>query len=169
MKSLLRHLTLITTLLAAGSAAADSHAGMQEMAHRAIQVEHPYVRAVPPGQPNSAAFMTLRNQGSASNALVGASSPVSRVVELHTHIMDGGMMKMRRVEQIELPAQGAAELKPGGLHIMLIGLKEQLKPGMEVSLTLKFADGSESTISAPVQEIMQSMGRQPQAHQPMQH
>ena len=169
MKPLLRHLTLVTTLLAAGSAVADSVAEMPQTVHHPIQVEQPYVRAVPPGQPNSAAFMTLHNQGREGNALVGASSPAAEVVELHTHIIEEGMMKMRRVAQIELPARGAAVLKPGGLHIMLIGLKGPLTPGQTIPLTLKFADGSESTISAPVQEIMQTMGHPAQGHHPMQH
>jgi copper(I)-binding protein len=169
MKSLLRHLALTTTLLAASAAFAQSHGEMHGMTHGAIQVEQPYVRAVPPGQPNSAAFMTLRNGADKANAVVAASSPAAHVVELHTHTMDGGMMKMRKVEQIELPAKGEAVLQPGGLHIMLIGLKEQLKPGMHVALTLKFADGSEEQISAPVQDITQSMGHQPPSHHQMQH
>jgi copper(I)-binding protein len=171
MKSLLRNLTLATTLLAAGTAFAESHEGMpgmQAMQHGNIQVQHPYARAVPPGQPNSAAFMTLRNMGDKANAVVAASSPAANVVELHTHTMEDGMMKMRRVEQIEIPANGETELKPGGLHIMLIGLKQQLKSGMKVALTLKFADGTESTVETPVQDVMQSMGHQPAEHHPMQ-
>jgi copper(I)-binding protein len=175
MKSILRHLALATTLLTAGAAFAESHdemqgmKGMQGMQHGNIQVQHPYARAVPPGQPNSAAFMTLRNMGGEANALIAASSPAANVVELHTHTMDDGMMKMRRVEQIDIPAKGETELKPGGLHIMLIGLKQQLKPGIKVALTLKFSDGTESTVDAPVQDVMQSMGHMPAEHHPMQH
>jgi copper(I)-binding protein len=173
MKSVLQHLALVTALLATGNAFAESHEGMKGMKempqHAAVQVQHPYARAVPPGQPNSAAFMTLHNHGDAANAVVSASSPAANVVELHTHIMADGMMKMRRVEQIEIPANGMTELKPGGLHIMLIGLKEQLKPGMKVALTLKFADDTETTIEAPVQEIMQSMGHDMGDHHPMTH
>lgn len=170
MKSVLRRLALATTLLTAGSTfAAEAMNGMHDMPQQgAIQIQHPYARAMPPGQPNSAAFMTLRNMADKANAVVAASSPAAEVVELHTHTMDGGMMKMRRIEQIDIPAGGETELKPGGLHIMLIGLKEQLKPGMKIALTLKFADGSESTIEAPVQEIMQSMGHEMGGHHPMQ-
>lgn len=175
MKSVLQRIALTATLLAAGSAFAAAAEGTKEMKgmhdmaqQGTIQIQHPYARAVPPGQPNSAAFMTLHNRGDKANAVVAASSPAAEVVELHTHTMDGGMMKMRRVEQIDIPAGGETELKPGGLHIMLIGLKEQLNPGMKVSLTLKFADGSESTIEAPVQDIMQSMGHEMGGHHPMQ-
>ena len=162
MKSILRQLTLAAALLSVGTAFAESHEGMHGMQHDNmqkgdIQVQHPYARAVPPGQPNSAAFMTLNNKGHMANAVVSASSPAAKVVEMHTHIMDGGMMKMRKVERIDIPAMGKTELKPGGFHIMLIGLKQQLKPGMKVSLTLKFADGTENTIDTPVQEVMKMM------------
>ncbi|QFY89017.1 copper chaperone PCu(A)C [Magnetovirga frankeli] len=124
------------------------------LAESAIGIDNPYVRAVPPGTPNSAAFMTINNRGSADNALVGAASPASKVVELHTHVMEDGMMKMRQVQQIDLPAGKAAVLEPGGLHIMLIGLKGNLKPGEQVDLTLKFADGAEQKLSAPVKSPM---------------
>ncbi len=146
------------SILATSPAFADSEMGAKhEMKSGNIHIQHPYARAVPPGQPNSAAFMTISNMGDSANALVSASSPAAKVVELHTHIMDGGMMKMRQVKQIDLPAKGKTELKPGGLHIMMIGLKQQLKPGMKVELTLNFADGSNSTITAPVQEVMKPM------------
>ena len=164
MKPLLRSLALTTTLFASASAMAASHEGMHGNQHGNIQIQHAYARAVPPGQPNSAAFMTLRNMSDASNAVVSASSPAAKVVELHTHTMDGGMMKMRKVEKIDIPAKGTTELKPGGLHIMLIGLKEQLKPGMKVSLTLKFADGSESSVEAPVQEVVKMMEHKMDGH-----
>ncbi|MEN8168701.1 MAG: copper chaperone PCu(A)C [Pseudomonadota bacterium] len=170
MNPLLRNLTLAAaTLFAAGSAFADSHKGMHGMQHGDIQIQHAYARAVPPGQPNSAAFMTLRNQGDAANAVVSASSSAAKVVELHTHTMDGGMMKMRKIEKIDIPAKGEAVLKPGGLHIMLIGLKQQLKPGMKVSLTLKFSDGSESTVDAPVQQVMKMMDHKMNDNKPMKH
>lgn len=170
MHTTIRYLALAAaTLLTSATAFAESHEGMHGMAQGTIQIQHAYVRAVPPGQPNSAAFMTLHNKGNSANAVVAAASPAAEVVELHTHVMDEGMMKMRKIERIDVPASGMTELKPGGLHIMLIGLKQQLQPGMKVDLTLKFADGSEQMITAPVQEIMQSMGHSMDAHHPMQH
>ena len=101
-----------------------------------LTVNDPYVRAVPPGQPNSAAFMGLVNGTGAPRALVGGRSDVAEVVELHTHTMEDGMMKMRRVERIDLPAGETVTLDPGGLHVMLIGLKRGLKPGDQIDLTL---------------------------------
>jgi len=115
-----------------------------------VEVVAPYVRAVPPGVPNSAAFMTLRNTGSRALTLVGASSPVAQAVELHAHQMNDGVMSMRRIDEIAIAPLGKVVLKPGGLHIMLIGLTRALKPGSPVELTLHFADGSKKKLAAPV-------------------
>ncbi len=122
-----------------------------------VTLNDPYVRAVPPGQPNSAAFMQIVNQGSSDHALVGGSSPASEVVELHTHTMEGGMMRMRQVEKIDLPAGQTVSLQPGGLHVMLIGLKQKLLPGEDVELTLTYEDGSEVTVKAPVRKLQMKM------------
>jgi hypothetical protein len=124
------------------------------LAEQAVVVSEPYARAVPPGQPNSAVFMRIDNGSDQDRALVGAASPAADVVELHTHRMEDGMMKMRRVEQIDLPAGESVSLQPGGLHVMLIGLKQQLQPGEDVVVTLTFDDGSELALTAPVREIM---------------
>ncbi len=119
-----------------------------------VTVIDPYVRAVPPGQTVSAAFMQLENTSGIMIAVVNAASPVSKVVELHTHTHENGMMKMRRVEKIDIPANGKTVLKPGGLHIMLIDLHEPLKVDQKVPVTLEFEDGSRKTIEAPVRKIM---------------
>jgi copper(I)-binding protein len=123
------------------------------LAESAIQIDGAYVRAVPPGTPNSAAFMTIKNPSGSDNALVSAASPASKVVELHTHIVEDGMMKMRQIPQIDLPAGKDAVLKPGGLHIMLIGLNGDLTPGEQVELNLNFADGSQQKLSAPIKSL----------------
>lgn len=136
------------------------HAGI---AADAVQVQEPYVRAVPPGQANSAAFMKLTNTGQEDHALVKGRSNAAKVVELHTHRMEDGMMKMRRVDKIDLPAGETVRLQPGGLHVMLIGLQEPLSPGDEVQLTLHFEDGSRSSLSVPVKSV-QEMFRQ-QGHE----
>jgi copper(I)-binding protein len=130
-----------------------------------IQVVDAYARAVPPGQPNSALFMTLTNSGSTDRALVEASSLVANKVELHNHIDDNGVMRMRRVEKIDIPAGGSAELKPGGYHVMLIGLHQQLTPEQEVTVQLSFDDGSQTSFVAPVRSVMQmQMGHEHMHH-----
>ncbi|MBK1653742.1 MULTISPECIES: copper chaperone PCu(A)C [Allochromatium] len=118
-----------------------------------LEVGDPYVRAVPPGQPNSAAFMTLHNTGSEDRALIGAESPAAETVELHTHVEEDGMMRMRRIERIAVNAGETTTLAPGGLHIMLIGLKSELTPGQTVELTLIQDDGERLAIQAPVRRI----------------
>ncbi|MCK7575835.1 MAG: copper chaperone PCu(A)C [Chromatiales bacterium] len=118
-----------------------------------LEVGDPYVRAVPPGQPNSAVFMSLRNTSDEDRALVGAESPAAEVVELHTHVKEGEMMRMRRIERIDLPAGERVTLQPGGLHVMLIGLKSELTPDRTVELTLIQDDGERLTVQAPVRPV----------------
>ena len=122
-----------------------------------IDVSGAYARAVPPGQPNSASFMTLSNSSDQAISVVNARSPAAKVVELHTHTMEGGMMRMRQVEKIDIPANGEAKLQPGGDHVMLMGLVQDLVPGNEISVTLIFDDGSEKEITAPVQKVQMKM------------
>lgn len=126
-----------------------------------IEVQDAYVRAVPPGQPNSAAFMRLTNTTNRDHALVMAETGAAEVVELHTHTMEDGMMRMRQIEQIELPAGETVTLQPGGLHVMLIGLTGSLKPGDSVELNLGFDDGSSQSLTLPVKHVMQGAGGMP--------
>ena len=96
---------------------------------------------------------SMTNQGGEDHALASAESDAAKVVELHTHLMEEGMMKMRRVDKIDLPAGETVKLEPGGLHIMLIGLERQLSPGEDVDITLVFEDGSRSSTKAPVKKV----------------
>jgi len=128
-----------------------------------IDIEGAYVREVPPIAPASASFMTLKNNSSEDIKLIGAASDVSEKVELHTHKNDSGMMKMRRVKNIDIPAKGITKLQPGGLHIMLIGLKAPLKAGQKIQLTLIFEDKSEKQLTLPVKS-MKGMPMTPHQH-----
>ena len=119
----------------------------------AITVVDPYVRLTPPGQTTSAAFLVLKNGGSADVRLVRAESPAAKTVELHSHKHEDGVMKMRPVKEIEVKAQGEAALQPGGYHVMLIGINKPLKEGDKVPLTLGFEDGSKKQVEAPVRRI----------------
>lgn len=123
-----------------------------------VDVEHAFAVAVPPGQKNSAAFMTLKNNSAQPLVLVAADSSASKVSELHTHSEVDGVMMMRKINQIEIPAKGKAELKSGGLHIMLIGLKKELPAGSTVDLSLKFSDGSEQNLVVPVESVSMKHG-----------
>ncbi|SEA50062.1 MAG: copper chaperone PCu(A)C [Candidatus Thiothrix putei] len=123
-----------------------------------VQVENAFARAVPPGQPNSASFMTLVNSSDSDHSIKSAASPVATTVELHTHTNNNGVMEMRQVPQIDVPAKGRTELKPGGLHVMLIGLTKDLKVGETAQLTLTFEDGSTTTVEAPIQDVTPPSG-----------
>ena len=115
-----------------------------------IVVQNPYARAVATGQANSAMFMTVMNHGKTDHAIVSASGTVAKAIELHNHVNEGGMMRMRPVDKIDVKAGGMTQLQPGGLHVMLIGLNQPLQEGDTVNIELKFEDGSTKMVMAPV-------------------
>ena len=136
-----------------------------------IQVEYPWVRAATMlempnqgdegmssgsemggtmGGSNSAAYMIITNQGNEGDRLITVSSDVAQAVEIHISEMKDGVMTMHQVEAVDVPARGQAELKPGGLHVMLIGLKRDLNSGDQVKLTLGFETSGEVVIEAEV-------------------
>ena len=115
-----------------------------------VTVQDPYVRLAPPNAPATGAFMVIRKGGDKDVKVVSASNPASKVTELHTHLNEGGVMKMRPVPAIDVKAKGEAVLKPGGLHVMLIDLKAPMKEGDVVPITLGFDDGSSKQVDAKV-------------------
>lgn len=143
--------TLAALTLGALTALTSMHALAAQADH--ISAENPFAREVPPGAPASASFMTLTNSSDSDINVIEADSAAAEIVELHTHTNDNGIMRMRKIEQITIPANGSTELKPGGLHIMLIEPHEPLKAGETVKVTLKFADGSTKEISMPVKSL----------------
>jgi len=124
---------------------------------KGITVSDPYVREVPPGQQISASFMTIKNDNAHAVALVKASSAVAKTVELHEHVHENGMMKMRPVPKIIIPAKGVTPLKPGGYHVMLIGLYRKIKAGDKVKINLEFNTGEKQTVMATVKKVMMGM------------
>ncbi len=99
-----------------------------------------------------AMYMTIRNPTDTPDRLIKAESNVSAVVELHNMAVKDGVMTMYPVEAIEIPANGAAELKPGSFHVMLIGLNRDLVAGETMSVTLTFEQAGEVTLQAPIRE-----------------
>lgn len=103
-----------------------------------VSFDNAYIRAMPPGQPNTAAYFTIVNHSDAPLVLTSAESDVAAKVEYHQHIKkDGGVMAMRKVDAITVPSHGSFEFKPGGHHVMFMGLNTTLKGGDIVTLTLK--------------------------------
>jgi copper(I)-binding protein len=124
----------------------------------AVIVIDPYVRAMPPGQKVTGAFLSLKNDSGSDRSLVRAESDVAKNVEMHEHVHKDGMMQMREVEKIDIAKGSTTALKPGGLHIMLIGLTRELNVGDIVDIKLIFDDGSELIAKAPVKKILAGMG-----------
>ncbi|MFA7022199.1 copper chaperone PCu(A)C [Aliarcobacter sp.] len=122
-----------------------------------IEVKDAYARATPPNMKNSAAFMVLENKSNKDVAIVKATSNVANVVELHTHDMKNGVMTMYEIPQIDIKAKSTTVLKPGGLHIMLIGLHNSLNVGDKVEIELEFNDGSKQKVVADVKSVMSGM------------
>lgn len=125
-------------------------AGVLAGAADQISVQDPYVRLAPPNAPATGAFMVIKNNGDKDVKVMKADNPVSKVTELHTHLNEGGVMKMRPVPSVEVKAKGEAVLKPGGLHVMLIDLKAPMKEGDVVPITLTLDDGSTKQFDAKV-------------------
>jgi copper(I)-binding protein len=119
----------------------------------AVMVHDAWARASIGKTPNSAGFMMIMNHGKQGDRLVEAKADIAAKVELHTHIMDGSVMRMRRVEGIAVPASGSAELKPGGYHVMFIGLRKPLKAGTSFPLTLVFEKAKPMTIKVEVRPL----------------
>jgi copper(I)-binding protein len=115
-----------------------------------VKVEGAWARATVQGQKGSGAFMSLTAKD--ATQLVGISSPVAGVAEVHEMKMEGDVMKMRALPLLDLPAGKTVELKPGGYHVMLMDLKQPLAKGTAVPLTLRFKDakGAESKLEVSV-------------------
>ena len=116
-----------------------------------IKVSQAWARATARTAKTGAAYVTLENTGDAPDRLVSASAPVTAKAELHTHIKDGDVMKMREAESIEVGPHAKVMLRPGGLHIMMMGLKEQLVKGGRFPLTLTFEKAGKMTVDVAVE------------------
>jgi copper(I)-binding protein len=124
----------------------------QALAQNAVKVEGAWARATVQGQKATGAFMKFT--APQATRLVAVSTPVAGVAEIHEMKMDGGVMKMRAMPVLDLPANQAVELKPGSYHLMLMDLKTPLMKDSTVALTLTFKDAkgveSKQQISVPV-------------------
>jgi len=120
--------------------------------HTGIRVYDAWVRAVPPNMKMTAAYMSFHNHSKMEDALLSAETPIAGVVETHTVEENKGVMSMKPVDSIPVPANGMQELKPGGFHLMLIQLKQVPKMGETVSLVLNFKHAGRVEVSAPVKE-----------------
>ena len=122
-----------------------------------VEIDGAYARASIPNVPNSAAFFVIKNNSDKDIAITSANSDIAEKNELHTHIKENQMMKMMKIEKLVVPAKSSLELKSGGDHVMLMGLKKELKAGDEINLELSFSDGDKKKIKVPVKDLASTM------------
>lgn len=115
-----------------------------------IQASQAWSRFTAPSVPTGVVFMQLNNTGAQADALVSVSSPVAKKAEIHNHINDKGVMRMRQVAKIDVLAGKSVTLQPGGFHVMLMGLKQPLKLNDTFPVTLKYQSGRTQKITATV-------------------
>ncbi len=117
----------------------------------ALEVNHAWARATPGKSSIGAAYLTI--QSPTPDRLVAASTPVAKEAQLHTMTMTGMVMKMRPISDVDIPADKPVTLAPGGMHIMLMGLKQPLKAGQSFRLTLTFAKAGTRTVDVAVEPV----------------
>lgn len=140
--------TLLTAIALAAALAAPAAAHEAKVGE--LTIGHPWSRPVKAA--NGAAYMSISNAGSEPDRLIAASTDVAERTELHTHLIDAdGVARMRPVQAVDVPANGEVMLQPGGLHVMLIGLREQLQPDSEFPLTLTFERAGTVTVEVAVE------------------
>ena len=140
-------------LMGCGGAAPEESTAPAAGSDPEISVSEAWARPSPMVAGNGAVYMHLTNSGGTADSLVGAATDIAEVVEIHESTMENDVMKMRPVEKIEVPAGGMAMLEPGGLHIMLINVKEKLEPGGKISLTLNFENSRPLSVDVEIKEM----------------
>lgn len=139
----------VSTLLALLFLSVPAWAHEEKSEH--LTISHPWTRATAPSQKVGAVFMTITTNADNTDRLIGAQSPDAEIVQIHGHRMDNGVMRMRPVDGVAIPAEGEAVLKPGGFHIMLINLKAPLFEETVIPLTLEFEKAGKVEIEAVVE------------------
>lgn len=151
---------------AALAACVSVHAGAVQASDAAgkITIEDAWARATIGATANGAAYFTANNAGERADAIVAADSPVAARVELHTHTVEDGMMRMHEVERVEVAPGEPTKFEPGGLHVMLIDLEAPLMEGETFPLTLEFADAGMVAVDVEVKPVTHDPGAEGQGH-----
>lgn len=142
-------LAFVAVLIVAAAVAACAQA-----AKTSIAVEDPYARATPAGALSGAVYMTLDNKTDAADRLIGAATDVAARVQIHEMSMANGVMQMRELANgLLIPAGESVALKPGGYHVMLIGLRKRLTAGETFPLTLTFEKAGNISVTVPIKAM----------------
>ena len=155
-------------MFALGVAAAPSSPVASQRSQAAVVVQGAWVRATVPGQPVAAAYMQLQAQKSGLT-LTALRSPVAASVQLHDMQMQGEVMRMSEIKKLTLVVGQAVSLRPGGKHIMLIGIKQALAAGDSVPLELLFSNGRRLQLNIPVLNTAPTAGAEPAESDAMVH
>lgn len=147
-KSFAAALSLSVTVALAGAA----HA--QAVEKGALTLSDLQVRATPPGVPTTAAYLTISNGGKAPDKLLSIDCACAASTMMHESQTVNGISSMSRVSEVAIPADGKVEFKPGGLHVMLVGLKAPLKAGGMQDMTLRFEKAGVVKVGFPVRAVI---------------
>lgn len=118
-----------------------------------LSVESAWAMATPPTARNGAVYLVVKQRGSKADRVIGAASTVAERTELHTHIMQDGMMMMRRLDGLEVVPGEPLTFEPGGHHLMLMGLHQPLTAGQRFPLTLRFERGGDVQVTVEVRAV----------------
>lgn len=151
-RSICRSLSVMGVLVALVAAPLQAQQEGQSAAKQ-IEVSEARVRVPLPGKELTVAYFTLHNRADKAQHLDAVSSSIAGRAELHQHREEEGMMRMRKVERVALPANARVAFEPGGYHVMLFDLSRKPQTGEEVELVLNFADGSKLSVSAKVESV----------------
>ncbi|MBL8079736.1 MAG: copper chaperone PCu(A)C [Anaerolineales bacterium] len=155
MKKLLTFVLASMFLLSACGAADDGH---DHADGTGVEIHDPWARSAALGD-NTAAYMLVHNHSTSEDAIVGASTDVAESAEIHLSQIDAnGVMEMIHQDSVALPADTELEFKPGSYHIMLIGLKQDLKKGDEITVTLHFQTHEDIVVTIPVYDAAEMGG-----------
>jgi periplasmic copper chaperone A len=117
-----------------------------------LTISHVWARPAGESQRTGAAYLTIKNSGGEAEKLLSVESPVAEHTMLHEMSMDNGIMKMRMLQSADIPAGGTAEFKPGGNHVMFMGLKQSLEDGKSFPMTLTFAKAGKIKVDVKVEK-----------------
>ena len=126
-----------------------------------LHIGHPWSRALPPVAPTGAAYLTIENRGQQSDRLIAASTPIAGHTELHEHVHEDGLMKMQKIDRVEIAPGESVEFSPGGHHVMLFDLKEPLSDGHRYPLTLTFEQAGEVEVEVYVSKDTEADDQSP--------
>ena len=143
------------SILLAAMLALTAHAALaHDYKVGSLEIKHPWARATPKGAAVAGGYMTITNTGTAPDRLIGFSSPAAGKFEIHEMKMDNGVMKMRPLANgLEIKPGQTAEFKPGGYHLMFMGLKQPFEKGQRVKATLSFEKAGQVEVEYAIESI----------------